>query len=167
MFIQSKQRVFVPLMLVGFLFTGAMAAEASDRGGDRVVRGAAVGAAVGTFLQIVQGRTEGHQLLAGAVVGGTLGAVVGTYNDARYDRYGRRGDTYYRDGYYGRDANYGRDRYYREGSTYRDRDGRYGAYDSRDRAYDSRDGRSYCDSDRDDRYHRETYQRYDSRYRHH
>ena len=129
MITQSKQRVFLPLMLIGLLFAGAVSAQADEnRGGDRIARGAAVGAAVGTFLQIAGGRTAGHQLLRGALIGGTLGAAVGTY------------DT----GYYGRDGYYVRDGYYGNGVVYRDRDSRDRDY--RERAYENRD--------RDDRYRR-------------
>ena len=65
MFTQSKLRVFLPMMLITFLFFGAVSAEAGDRyhrrDGDRAAKGAAVGAAVGALVQLIGGRTEGGQ----------------------------------------------------------------------------------------------------------
>jgi hypothetical protein len=156
MFTPSKSRIFLPLLLVVFLFCGAVSAQAYEhRDGDRVVKGAAIGAALGTLLQITQGRTEGHQLLRGAVIGGSVGAIVGSYGDAR-------------NGYYRQEGYYDRDSYYRGGSTYRnggyDRDRRF---DSRDRGYDRRDGDSYRNSDCDGRYGHQASPREDSRYRRH
>ena len=145
MFSKSKQRVFIPMMLMGFLFFGAVSAQAYERrSGDRVKKGAAVAAAVGTLVQILQGHTEGHQLLKGAVVGGVVGGAVGATRDGRHGRYD---GYYYRDGYdrrgYYRDG-YDRGGYYRDGYEHRNR----GYYDSRDydrydRRYDGYyDGRS-------------------------
>jgi hypothetical protein len=126
---QSKLRIFIPLMLMGFLCFGAVSAEARDyrRGNhDEVARDAAIGAAVGTIAQIITGRTEGREILKGAVVGGTLGAVVGSSRSSRhgyygrydrYDRYDRRGG-YYRDGYARRNGGY----YDRDYRGYHDRD---------------------------------------------
>ena len=138
MFTKSKQRVFIPMMLMGFLCFGAASAEARDyrhRSGDQVKKDAVIGAAVGTLVQIIGGRTEGHELLKGAVVGGTLGAAVGAAKESRRGYYR---DGYYRDGYY-RDGYYDRDVYYDRSGGYRDgyyRDGYYrDGYDSR---YDRR-----------------------------
>jgi len=163
MFTPSKSRIFLPLLLVVFLFSGAVSAQAYEhRDGDRVVKGAAIGAALGTLLQITQGRTEGHQLLRGALVGGSVGAVVGAYGGARNGYYSR-------DGYYSQEGYYDRDGDYRGGSTYRnggyDRDRRYDSRD-RDRGYDRRDCGSYRNSDRDGRYDYQASPREDSRYRH-
>jgi uncharacterized protein YcfJ len=96
---QSKQRVFIPVMLVGFLLFGAAAAQAHDDRGDRVARGAVIGAVVGTFIQLAQGRNEGRELLNGAVVGGALGAAAGAFDGARRDRYRHRAGSYYDDRY--------------------------------------------------------------------
>jgi hypothetical protein len=141
MLTHTKLRVFLPVMLVGFLFFGA-AAEARQNRDDRVATGAVIGAAVGTLLQLVQGHSDGRQVLTGAVVGGALGAAAGavTDNHGRYYRrdgsYGYRGQEYYpsqgyyqggyEDPYYG----YGTQGYYPAPRV----DGRYD-YDSR---YDSR-----------------------------
>jgi hypothetical protein len=127
MFTKSKQRVFIPMMLMGFLSFGAVAAEARDyhRSGDQVKKDAVIGAAVGTLVQIIGGRTEGHELLKGAVVGGTLGAAVGAAKGSQ------RG--YYRDGYYVQGGYYDRNGAYQDG-YYRD------GYNSRNGRYDSRDG---------------------------
>jgi uncharacterized protein YcfJ len=154
---QSKLRIFIPLMLMGFLCFGAVSAEARDyrRGNhDEVARDAAVGAVVGTIAQIITGRTEGHEILKGAVIGGTLGAVVGSSRDSRHGYYGRydRRDGYYRDGYY-RDG-YSRGGYSRRGDGYRDGYHQDGYY---------RDG-NYRDSYYQDGYYRDG--GYDSRYSH-
>jgi len=162
---QKKLRVLLPVMLVGFLCFG-VAAEARQDQGDRVAKGAVIGAAVGTLLQLAQGRNEGHEILTGAVVGGAFGAIAGAASEGRRDRY------YDRDGYYGyRGGEY----YPSQGYSYQgEYDGRYysaprstGRYDRYDR-YD-RDERY----DRDGRYDRECRgrdsrdRREDSRYRRH
>jgi hypothetical protein len=152
MFTKSKQRVFIPMMLMGFLGFGVAAAEARDyhRSGDQVKKDAVIGAAVGTLVQIIGGRTEGHELLKGAVVGGTLGAAVGAAKESQ------RG--YYRDGYY-RDGYYNQGGYYDRSGTYQDgyyRDG----YDSRNGRYDSRDGYYRDDHRHDSRYDRRSSHRH-------
>ncbi len=150
---QSKQRVFIPMMLMGFLSFGAVAAEARDyRHQDQVKKDAAIGAAVGTLVQIIGGRTEGHELLKGAVVGGAIGAVVGATKDSRHGYYR---DGYYRDGYYDRNGYYSQNGYYDRNVYYQD-----GYYQN---GYYSRDGGSYR---YDDRYDRRTSHRHDSRCRH-
>jgi hypothetical protein len=146
MFNKSKQRVFIPMMLMGFLCFGAVAAEARDyRHEDQVKKDAAIGAVVGTLVQVIGGRTEGHELLKGAVVGGALGAAVGAAKESRrgYYRDGYYRDGHYRDGYYDRDGYYSRDGYYQDG--YYSSDGTY--------RYD-------------DRYDRRTSHRHDRRCRH-
>ena len=161
---QSKQRVFIPMMLMGFLSFGAVAAEARDyRHQDQVKKDAAIGAAVGTLVQILGGRTEGHELLKGAVVGGTIGAVVGA---AKENRRGYYRDGYYRDGYYDRNTYYNQGGYYNRDGYY-DQNGGYqngyyqdGYYQD---GYDSRDGGYYRD---DARYDRRTSHRHDRRCRH-
>lgn len=134
MFNMAKQRVFVALFLMGFLFLGAAAAEAGSRrghrddtnGADRLVKGAVIGAAVGTGVQVLRDRREGKELLKGAAVGAAAGAAVGAYGDYRQERDARidAEDRNYRGRYRG-------DRY----------DNRYdrGRYD--DRYDDSRYGR--------------------------
>lgn len=157
MFSPSKQKGFIPLMLVGILMFGAVSAEARDHGrrGNRTAKGAVIGAVAGTLFQIIQGRTDGDEILAGAVVGGTLGAAVGAGTDDRRDRYHDR----YRDGYYDNDG------YYQDGysqddeywddedrDSYQDRDGNY---------WDGAEYRNDGDYGRDDRHDR--YDRYERR----
>ena len=99
MFTHTKLRVFLPILLVGLLGFGA-AAEARQHRDDRVAKGAVIGAVVGTFLQLANGRNEGRDVLTGAVVGGALGAAAGAITEGRHDRY-YRGNGYYGDrGYY-------------------------------------------------------------------
>ena len=149
MFSKSKQRVFIPMILMGLLCFGAVAAQAGEyRNGDRVAKDAAIGAAVGTFVQILSGRTQGHQILKGAIAGGAIGAAVGVAREAQRDRY-------YRDGYYDRNGYYDRDGYaYQNGGSYQhgyySRDG----YDSRNGGYATRDRIEYRDSNRDYRDYR-------------
>lgn len=158
MFTKSKQRVFIPMMLMGFLCFGAAAAEARDyRHENQVKKDAAIGAVVGTLVQIIGGRTEGHELLKGAVIGGTLGAAVGATRDSRRGYYR---DGYYRDGYYNRDGYYSRDGYYDRNGGYQDGYYQDGYYQD---GYYSRDGGYYRD---DARYDRRTSHRHDSRCRH-
>jgi hypothetical protein len=179
MITKSTQRVFIPLMMMAFLLVGAFAAQAQDyRDGDRVGKGAAIGATVGTLFQMLQGRTAGHQLLKGAIVGGAVGAVAGAYDQAQRDRY----DAYYndgQDGYYQQDGEYYQDGYVAQGyaapnlyaypypypSGYEFRVGfdgyRHDGYDRDSRRYDryDHDGRSdrrayrrnSCNGDRHDR----------------
>jgi len=102
MLTHTKLRVFLPVMLVGFLFFGA-AAEARQyhRDDDRVAKGAVIGALAGTLLQLAQGHSDGRQVLTGAVVGGALGAAAGAATDNPYRYYRRDGYYGYRDrGYY-------------------------------------------------------------------
>ncbi len=155
MFSKSKQRVFIPMILMGLLCFGAVAAQAGEyRSGDRVAKDAAIGAAVGTFVQILSGRTQGHQILKGAIAGSAVGAVVGVAREAQRDRY-------YRDGYYDQNGDYNRDGYAYQNGGYYSRDG----YDSRNGGYATRDRIDYRDSNRDDRYDHRTSRR-DSRCEH-
>lgn len=151
MFNMAKQRVFVALFLMGFLFLGAVAAEAGDRrgrrddtnGADRLVKGAVIGAAVGTGVQVLRDRRQGKELLKGAAVGAAAGAAVGAYGDYRQERDARidAEDRNYRGGRYRgdrHDSRYDRGRYDR---------GRYDRYD--DSGYGRRDFRhqhsKHCD----------------------
>lgn len=88
MFSMAKQRVFIALFLMGFLCFGAVAANAGDDtgGSDRLVKGAAIGAAVGAAAQAVRGRTQGKELLKGAGVGALAGAAVGGYSDYKQEK---------------------------------------------------------------------------------
>ena len=162
MFSKSKQRVFIPMILMGLLCFGAVAAQAGEyRNGDRVAKDAAIGAAVGTFVQILSGRTQGHQILKGAIAGGAVGAAVGVAREAQRDRY-------YRDGYYDRNGYQDQDGYYYDQNGYYDRDGyayqnggsyQHGyysrdGYDSRNGGYATRDRIEYRDSNRDYRDYR-------------
>lgn len=127
MFNQTKQRVFVAICLMAFLFFGAVAAEARDRrdtnGSDRLLKGAAIGAVAGAVVQGVRGRTQGKELLKGAAVGGAVGAAAGAYSDYKQEKAAREDaerDRYYdRRGYRsGRDRGYRGDDYY-DGSSRR------------------------------------------------
>lgn len=107
----ARQRVVIALSLMMFLLLGSMAAQARDtHGSDRLVKGVAIGAAVGAITQMVRGRTEGTEVLKGAAVGGAVGAAVGAYSDykqeknARYDD--RRRDDYYESRSYNRRGTY-------------------------------------------------------------
>jgi hypothetical protein len=118
MFELGKRKFMIALVLmVALLGLGALPAQAKDTGGsDRLVKGAALGAAVGAVTQVVRGRTGGVELLKGAAVGASVGAAAGAYSDyeqekdarieaerdaeyARYDRGGYRGDRQYRRAY--------------------------------------------------------------------
>jgi hypothetical protein len=119
MFTMAKQRVFVTLFLMAFLFFGAVGAEARDRndtnGSDRLLKGAAIGAAVGAVVQGVRGRTEGRELLKGAAVGGAVGAAAGAYSDYKQEKDAREDAE--RRGYYGGRGYYDHDR--DQGRAYR------------------------------------------------
>lgn len=88
MFNMAKQRVFIAVLLVGFLFFGTVATvEARDtKGSDRLVKGAAIGAAVGAATQAIRGRRQGKELLKGAAVGAAAGAAVGAYSDYKQEK---------------------------------------------------------------------------------
>jgi hypothetical protein len=123
-----KQRVFIPVMLAGVLAFGSVAAEASPRhrdSGDRAVKGAVIGATLGTLLQLATGHAEGRDVLGAAVVGGALGAAAGAADGpGRYHRGGYvevypgayPAAPYYGDGYAYRDydAGYRGEGHYRE-----------------------------------------------------
>jgi hypothetical protein len=122
----ARQRIFIALFLMAFLCLGSVAAYARDtNGSDRMVKGAAIGAAVGAVTQVVRGRRTGIELLKGAAVGASVGAAAGAYSDykqekdARIDEQ-RRADYYearsyrgnnrrgYRAGNYAYNPNYAR-----------------------------------------------------------
>lgn len=114
MFNLRRQRFFVAIFLMGFMAFGAMAVQAHEKdtdGSDRLVKGAAIGAAVGTVTQVIRGQRGGRELLKGAAVGAAAGAAVGGYSD--YDQEKRAREH----------AEDHADRY--------DRRGRYDRYDSR------------------------------------
>lgn len=107
-----KQPVGIALFLMAFLLFGTVVtAEAGGTGGsDRMVKGAAAGAAVGAITQVVRGRRGGVELLKGAAVGAAAGAAVGAYSDYKQEKKAReraeRRYDYRYDGYrdYGRPA---------------------------------------------------------------
>jgi gas vesicle protein len=128
MFRLGKQQVFIAVLLMAFLSFGAVAAEARDRdtnGSDRLVKGAAIGAAVGAVTQAVRGRTAGGELLKGAAVGGAVGAAVGAYSDYKQEKSAREDDR--------RRADY----YDYDGRTYRNNNRAYRDYPR------GRQGRAY------------------------
>lgn len=113
----KRQRVFIALFLMAFLALGTVtAAEARDtKGSDRLVKGAAAGAAVGALTQVVRGRRAGTELLKGAAVGASVGAAVGAYSDYKQEKDARidaerRSDDYRYNNNYRRGR--GNDRYY-------------------------------------------------------
>ena len=94
MFSMARQRVFIAMVLMAVLFLGgAVAAQAGDRdtnGSDRMVKGAAAGAAIGAVTQVVRGRRSGVELLKGAAVGASVGAAAGAYSDYKQEKDARR-----------------------------------------------------------------------------
>jgi len=149
MFRPSKQSGFIPLLLTGILFFGAVSAEAGDhhRRSGRTAKGAVIGAVAGTLFQIIQGNTDGDELLTGAVVGGTIGAALGSESDTYRGRYH---DRYH-------DGNYDYDGYYHS------RDDEYWDDEEWDGDEDWDEDYEYADDDRDDGYYRDRYERYGSR----
>lgn len=117
----KRQRVFIALFLMAFLGLGTVtAAEARDTGGsDRLVKGAAAGAAVGAITQVVRGRRAGTELLKGAAVGASVGAAVGAYSDYKQEKDARI-DEERRADYYEARAN--DNRRARRGNRYYDND---------------------------------------------
>ena len=94
MFSMARQRVFIAMFLMAVLFLGgAVAAQAGDRdtnGSDRMVKGAAAGAAIGAVTQVVRGRRSGVGLLKGAAVGASVGAAAGAYSDYKQEKDARQ-----------------------------------------------------------------------------
>lgn len=129
----TKQRVFIALFLMAFLCLGSVAAYARDtNGSDRLVKGAAIGAAVGAVTQVVRGRTTGVEMLKGAAVGASVGAAAGAYSDYKQEKDARVDEQ--------RRADYYEARTYRD--NHRGRRGyRAGNYDNYDRNY-ARQGRA-------------------------
>lgn len=122
MFTMAKQRVFIALFLLGFLCFGAVAAEARDNdtdGSDRLVKGAAIGAAAGAVTQAIRGRRGGRELLKGAAVGAAVGGAVGAYSDYKQEKEAREDEKrradwaeYQASRRGGRAAGWDNDRYY-------------------------------------------------------
>ena len=111
MFSNVRRQALIALCLMTFLVFGAMAAEArSTHGSDRLVKGAVLGAAVGTVTQIVRGRTATREVLKGAALGGVIGAGVGAYSDYKQEKSARQRAE--------RDAYYGYPQYSRRGGGY-------------------------------------------------
>lgn len=132
MFSMARQRVFIAMFLMAVLFLGgAVAAQARDRdtnGSDRMVKGAAAGAAIGAVTQVVRGRTRGIELLKGAAVGASVGAAAGAYSDYKQEKDARRDAE--------READYYASQSYRNnsrGRAYRN-DYNYNNYNRRARA---------------------------------
>lgn len=95
MFSMAKQRVFIAMFLMAVLFLGGAAAVRADHrddtnGSDRMVKGAAAGAAIGAVTQVVRGRRSGVELLKGAAVGASVGAAAGAYSDYKQEKNARR-----------------------------------------------------------------------------
>jgi uncharacterized membrane protein YebE (DUF533 family) len=115
MFSMARQRVFIAMFLMAVLFLGgAVAVQASDRdtgGSDRMVKGAAAGAAIGAVTQVVRGRRSGVELLKGAAVGASVGAAAGAYSDYKQEKDARQDAE--------REANYYASQSYRNGQAYR------------------------------------------------
>ena len=119
MFSMARQRVFIATFLMAVLFLGGAAAvQASDRdtgGSDRMVKGAAAGAAIGAVTQVVRGRRSGVELLKGAAVGASVGAAAGAYSDYKQEKEARQDAE--------REANYYASQSYRNGRAYRNGNG--------------------------------------------
>jgi uncharacterized protein YcfJ len=112
-----RRQAVIALALMAFLVCGAVAAEARDtNGSDRLVKGAAIGAAVGAVTQAVRGRTGGRELLKGAAVGGAVGAAVGAYSDYQQEKSAREHEERRADYYEARAYDRGR---YRTGRAFR------------------------------------------------
>lgn len=94
MFSMARQRVFIAMFLMAVLFLGgAVTVQAEDRdtgGSDRMVKGAAAGAAIGAVTQVVRGRRSGVELLKGAAVGASVGAAAGAYSDYKQEKEARQ-----------------------------------------------------------------------------
>ncbi|HVR96272.1 MAG TPA: YMGG-like glycine zipper-containing protein [Thermoanaerobaculia bacterium] len=116
----NKQRVFIALLLLGFLCFGSAAALAEDtKGADRLVKGAAIGAAAGAVTQAIRGRRTGKELVKGAAVGGAVGAAVGAYSDYKQEREAREDEKRRADwAEYQASRRGGRARYYDNGQAY-------------------------------------------------
>ncbi|MDX1503569.1 MAG: OmpA family protein [Thermoanaerobaculia bacterium] len=56
---------------------------------DKTAKGAGIGAAAGAAAAILRGEREADEILAGAAVGGVVGAGVGVYMDAQEERLAR------------------------------------------------------------------------------
>jgi len=124
MFNLARKRTFIALFLMSFLVFGAASAHAgSTHGSDRLVKGAAIGAAIGAVTQAARGRTTGGELLRGAAVGGAVGAAVGAYSDYKQEKSAReraeRRAGYYRYGSSNRYGDYGRPVYRASRPAYR------------------------------------------------
>ena len=123
MFSIVRRQALIVLCLMTFLVFSAVAAEArEDTGGsDRLVKGAAIGAAVGAVTQVVRGRRTGPELLKGAAVGAAVGGAVGAYSDYKQEKSAREKAERQADYY-----QYGNNRaYYGNGRAVRARNLRY------------------------------------------
>ena len=122
MFSMAKQRVFIAMFLMAVLFLGgAVAAQAADRdtgGSDRMVKGAAAGAAIGAVTQVVRGRRSGVELLKGAAVGASVGAAAGAYSDYKQEKEARQDAEREADFNASRAYRNGRNRAYRNGNNF-------------------------------------------------
>lgn len=56
---------------------------------DRTMKGAGIGAAAGAAGAILAGKREADEILAGAAIGGVIGAGVGAYMDAQQEKMAR------------------------------------------------------------------------------
>ena len=130
MFKIVRRPALIALALMTLMVFGAVSAEARNtHGADRLVKGAVLGAAVGTVTQIVRGRNQGRELLKGAAVGGAVGAAVGAYSDYRQERNARLDEQrYYRYGDYRGYRDYRGYQDYRGSRSYRNRGGYYTDY---------------------------------------
>lgn len=120
MFSMARQRVFIAMFLMAVLFLGGAAAvQAGDRdtgGSDRMVKGAAAGAAIGAVTQVVRGRRSGVELLKGAAVGASVGAAAGAYSDYKQEKDARQDAEREADYYASQSYRTNRGRAYRNGN---------------------------------------------------
>jgi outer membrane protein OmpA-like peptidoglycan-associated protein len=56
---------------------------------DRTIKGAGIGAAAGAAGAILAGKRQADEILAGAAIGGVIGAGVGAYMDAQQEKMAR------------------------------------------------------------------------------
>ena len=84
------ERSALSLLVACLLLTGcASVTDPYTTKRDKTVKGAGIGAAAGAVAAIVKGEREADEILAGAAIGGVVGAGVGVYMDAQEEKLAR------------------------------------------------------------------------------
>lgn len=86
---RSNTKILCWFVLAGIALSCASVRAPYTTKRDKTKKGAAIGAATGAVVAILDGEKKAEEILAGAAIGGALGAGVGAYMDHQEEKFAR------------------------------------------------------------------------------